>query len=48
MIRLSVKGKDITIYWVWMAAGLFLTILSISLYLYLKKTLHKEEPQFAE
>ena len=43
-IRLSVKGKDITVYFIWMAAGVVLTALFVVLYLYLKKALRAEEP----
>ena len=46
-IRLSVKHKDITVYWIWMAASILLIAYFIVLYLYLKKTLRKEEPQIA-
>ncbi len=48
MIRLSIKGKDISIYWYWMAASILLNALFIVLYLYLKKTLRKEEPELAD
>ena len=47
MIRLSIKGKDISVYWYWMAASILLNALFIVLYLYLKKTLRKEEPELA-
>ena len=46
-IKLSVKHKDITVYWIWMAASILLIAYFIVLYLYLKKTLRKEEPQIA-
>ena len=48
MIRLSIKGKDISVYWYWMAASILLNALFIVLYLYLKKTLRKEEPELAD
>ena len=43
MIRLSIKGKDITVYWFWMAAAIVINVCFILLYLYLKKILQKEE-----
>lgn len=46
-IRLSIKNKDITIYWIWMAAAVLLIGCFAILYIYLKKTLRKEEPQIA-
>ena len=47
MIRLSIKGKDITVYWIWMAAAIVLNVSFALLYLYLKKTLREEEPVVA-
>ncbi len=44
MIRLSIKGKEITNYYYWMAVGIVLTIAFIYIYFYFKKTLRKEEP----
>ena len=44
-IRLSIKNIDITVYWIWMAVAVLLIGYFVGLYIYLKKILHKEEPQ---
>ena len=43
-IRLSIKGMNIDIYYLWIVIAFLLNVLFILLYLYLKKVLRKEEP----
>ena len=48
MIRLSLKGKDISVYFVWMGVAVLITSLLIGLYLYLKKVPRTEEPKISD
>ena len=48
MIRLSIKGKDINVYFIWMGVAVLITSLLVGLYQYLKKAPRTEEPKISD
>ena len=44
IIKRSIKGKDITTYWIWFGVSIFILALQIVLLIYVKKLAKKSEP----